>query len=151
VSQPGPVQSATSRDDARPSAVDADSAQRPVLVPLAIGLVAVLFVTMVSIIYYKSWLAGPTVSALLVVQGDESMDGDSVGIEGTAGSLATSQTLQKVNNYIGHFPLPAGTYHMWVEHQGSMRSYANVKIGDYQYVIVSLVSTDRSAAAATQP
>ena len=116
------------------------------LIVLSIAMVAVLFVGMIGVIYYKSWLAGPTASALLLVVGTDKFDGAEVSVDQIGGALR-SERLQASNEYVARFPLPAGSYTVEIRLRGELVDHQPVKVGDYQIATITLGDRDQSEKA----
>lgn len=76
-----------------------------------IALVAALFVTMFSVLWYRSWWKQPAAaSARFVVQGGAEHEGMLIHIEGDRLSAPLEARIAKEQDYVVAFSLPAGSY-----------------------------------------
>jgi hypothetical protein len=93
---------------------------RRVFVHVALAIVAVVFVTLVAVLYYKSWWMHPPVpDAALIVQGNEEVAGAVVSVSGPI-DQPRSRTMSAESGYACEFHLPPGNYYLRISVAGSV-------------------------------
>ena len=76
-----------------------------------IAVVAVLFVMLFGVIWYRSWYKQPAApSARFVVQGTAEHEGMLITITGKRLAEPLQATIRKEDEYVAAFSLPAGSY-----------------------------------------
>ncbi len=122
------------------SRADAPGAERSLPVQAAIAVVAVLFVTLVAIVWrYSWWRVAATPSALVVVEGSSDFEGTVVTIDGANLPSPRRERVAAESSYICRFPLPAGEYSIRIEHVGQVLYEKNLfKIDEHQYALLPL-------------
>jgi hypothetical protein len=134
-----PAEVSPAKADAATISHSADALSSHAVVLVLIAVVATLFLSMVGVIYYySSWkiFRDPRPSALLVVVGDERLDGAVVQVQGVA-SPPVRHTLSAQNGYMCRMPLMSGRYALKIELDGTiilMHPYVNLRDGQYQVV-----------------
>lgn len=130
-----------------PTPTTAHSAERRLFVHVSIVVAVALFVGVVALLFWRSYKFGEP-NALWVIEGDASLEGAVVTVEGTE-VLPIRRELTGRDNYIARIPVPPDVYSINVMHKGKL-VYRNpaARIGPGQY---GLVSRDILLAATTQP
>jgi hypothetical protein len=87
----------------------------------SITAVAVLFVSLFAVLWYRSWWKVPgTPSAQFIVEGGPEHDGMVVTVEGSQLAGPLQATLRKEEKYVALFALPAGSYAVRITHDGRL-------------------------------
>ena len=135
----------TTADDPTPPQATAHP-ERRLFVQISIAAVALLFVAAVGLLFWRSYTSGEP-NALWVIEGDASLDGAVVTVEGVD-TMPISRALTAKDNYIARIPVPPDVYSIRVVHKGKVVYHNSAaKVGSGQY---GLVSKDHLHAA-TQP
>jgi hypothetical protein len=117
------------------------STERRVFVLISIALVAVLFVGMVGLLY---WRERPAPSALLILRVPPSQDGAIATVHSKFGYLSPIVTTLEGGKEV-RIPLPPGEYVVKIEHK-TRRIMAEPILSDYSYYPILL-----EEQSATQP
>ena len=128
-------------DKAPPNA--SEGLERRITVLLAIVVIAVVFIAMAGVIYYRSALKPPpTPSAIIAVVGDESHKGTTVSvmnIEGTGISLQQKLAAGSDGRYTARFNVPPGEYTVRIETPAGIRQERALTVRDFDlYMQVKL-------------